>query len=210
MHANRRAVPSFITCCLALTVALVAAGPVTAAPLPLDRGALGNIPRTVELESRVLDAEGMPLNGRRDLTLRYFSTAGVELYAESLSGVEILDGRLQVTLGTGDAAGATRLPSLHSVFAAHPEVELEVMVEGAAFEPRLGILPAGHSLKSRLAAAAVRPAEDDGEHWKGYTEPGGRQDAGAPKGSDADSTPTLRRRPQVAPWPSSRLPLGPS
>ncbi len=142
---------------LALAV-LVAAGPLAA----------GDFPQTVAFRGEALDASGLPLAGSHDLTFRYFDGSGNELFAERLAGVTVASGAFTVELGTGRAAGHGRFASLEAVFAAHPEVQMEVAVDGIVQEPRLGILPAGHSLKSALVAAGVRPAQDNEVHWKGY------------------------------------------
>jgi|CXWL01.1.fsa_nt_gi hypothetical protein len=141
-----------------------------AVALPL---AAAEFPRTVPYLGQTLDAAGQPLGGTHELTVRYFDLAGAELYAETLPGVVVKRGNFQIELGTGRALAGRAFDSLQAVFAAHPEVEMELAVDGLVQEPRLGILPAGHSLKSRLVAAGVRQANDDQPHWKGYELAGG-------------------------------------
>ena len=144
-----------LTLALAL---LAAAGPLTA----------GDFPRTVAFHGEAVDASGLPLAGSHDLTVRYLDLSGNELFAEQLAGVAVTNGAFTVELGTGLAAEGLRFASLEAAFAAHPELAMELSVDGTVQEPRLGILPAGHSLKSALVAAGVRPEQDNEVHWKGY------------------------------------------
>jgi hypothetical protein len=164
--------------------ALVAAGPLTAA----------DFPQTVSYQGEALDAAGMPLAGNHAMTFRYFGPGGKELLAESMGSVAVAAGRFAVQLGTGVLAEGGAYPSLEALFAANPQVELEVAVDGVVYEPRLGILPAGHSLKSRLVLAGVRKEDDGQAHWEGYAARGGatavQSGILAPAGS--------RRQPPVA------------
>ncbi len=157
--------------------ALVAASPLVAA----------DFPRTVSYQGESLDTAGQPLGGSHDMTFRYFDPDGRELLVETIESVEVTAGRFAVELGTGTFASSGTYSSLEAMFAAHPKVEMEVVVDGLAYEPRLGILPAGHSLKSRLVAAGVRQEEDSEVHWKGYESRGGatavQSGVLAPKGS---------------------------
>jgi hypothetical protein len=124
-------------------------------------------PDQVSFESQVEDSAGLALQGVFDMEFRYYDAAGQELLSERHSEVRVSDGRFEVELGTGQLS-STGYDSLGAVFATHPGVEVEVTVGGVTQSPRVGILPAGHSLKSRLVAAGVR-SEDDGEaHWKHY------------------------------------------
>ncbi|MDX1997187.1 MAG: hypothetical protein SF066_05665 [Thermoanaerobaculia bacterium] len=138
---------------------------VSAVALPL---AAAEFPKSVRYEGQALDASGQPLSGAFELTVRYFDTKGAELYAEAHSGVEVERGDFVAELGTGACLAAGSFESLQAVFAAHPEVSMEIAVNGVVQEPRLGILPAGHSLKSRLVAAGIRTGKEDQPHWKGY------------------------------------------
>ncbi|HEX4953380.1 MAG TPA: hypothetical protein VF017_08310 [Thermoanaerobaculia bacterium] len=148
---------------LLLAAVLLAAGPLAAA----------DFPRTVTFRGESLDAAGQPLSGTHDLSFRYFDPAGAELFAEAIPAVTVTAGSFQVELGTGEPVGQAAYRSLEAMFAKHPQVEMEVSVDGTPFEPRLGILPAGHSLKSRLVAAGLRAEQDEEEHWKGYEKRGG-------------------------------------
>ena len=130
---------------------------VLAAPLQATASAQ-NVPETVPFAGRFADspnAAGVDLSA---LTLTYFSTAGEKLFTETIAGVEVSDGQFEITLGSGAPGANTSFTSLGSVFSRHPEVRLEISLGDTIYEPRLGILPAGHSLRSRLVAAAVRPA----------------------------------------------------
>ncbi len=130
--------------------------------------AASDFSQTATYQGQALNAIGQPLEGSHDLVVRYFDAKSQELYAESIPAVPVVAGGFEVELGTGARLGATALPTLQAVFAAHPELTMEVAINGVAQEPRLGILPAGHSLKSSLVAAGVRPEQDNEVHWKGY------------------------------------------
>jgi hypothetical protein len=120
------------------------------------------------LNRQIFDDHGKPLSGRHDLTLTYYDPTGQRLFAETLPAVEIRAGQLKVELGSGHAVGEQTFKTLKSVFAAHPELSLEVAVDGQAQAPQIGVLPAGHSLKSLLIARGEREDDDD-QHWKHYT-----------------------------------------
>ena len=161
---RHRSLPNWI-----LVLALVgAAVGVIGSPL-----AAAGLPRTVDYAGDIVDAAGAPLSGIHDLTLTYFDTSGELLFVETMSSVEIIEGRLKIELGTGRAAEDGAHDTLAAVFASHPEVALEITVGRQVQAPRIGILPAGHSLKSRLVAAGLRADDDDDPHWKRYTAPGG-------------------------------------
>jgi len=148
---------------LVALVALLAVSPMFAA----------DFPKTVSYEGQILDAAGSPLAGTYTVTFHYWDLAGEELLTETIRSIAIAGGQLQVELGTGTLSKAGRFDSLHSMFALHPEVEVEVEIEGTLYEPRQSILPAGHSMKSRLVAAGVRAPVDNQAHWKHYEVRGG-------------------------------------
>jgi len=165
---------------------------VGAALLASTAGMAGPFPQQVSFEVQAIDKAGEPVEGTFDMDFRYFDLAGEELLAERLNEVQVTAGRFEVELGSGRlTAGA--YDSLESVFAAHPRVEVEVTIGDTVQSPRVGILPAGHSLKSRLVAAGVRDEEDDELHWKHYEARGGATGVQAailaPAGSPADHSP---------------------
>lgn len=143
--------------------------------------------RGVEYEGQIIEAPGEPLSGKHTMNLRYFGSASDPVFAETLTDVEILDGSFRVTLGSGEAVDGGRYNSLEELFRDHPTVEMEVAVAGTPFEPRIEILPAGHSLESHLVAAGLRQREDGGLHWDGYRSRNGATAVGAavlaPRGS---------------------------
>ena len=142
---------------IVIGVALVTSGSIAAGPFPSQ----------VSLESQAVGGNGAPLEGSFDMVFRYTDLAGETLLIEHQSEVAVTDGRFAVELGTGRmTAGAEG--SLESAFATHPEVEVEVTIGDEVQSPRVGILPAGHSLKSRLVAAGVRDEADGEAHWKHY------------------------------------------
>ncbi len=145
-------------CLLGMALALCLASPLSAT----------GFPATVSYSGEALDTRGAPLSGNFEVEVRYLDLKGRELFAESLGGVRVMSGRITLELGTGKPAAEVAYRSLETAFAAHPELEMELVFDGVVQEPRIGILPAGHSLKSALVAAGARPAEDGEVHWKGY------------------------------------------
>ena len=161
------------------------------------------------LSRQIFDSHGKPLSGRHDLMLTYYDPVGQRLFAETLPAVEIKAGQLRVELGSGQAIGDSSFETLKSVFTVHPELSLEVAVDGQAQAPQMGVLPAGHSLKSLLIARGDREEdEDDDLHWKHYTtgndstaiqsavlNPAGPERVSANNASDN----SFRRRPYTVP-----------
>ena len=153
-----------------------------------------------------VDAAGQPLAGRHEVTLRYLDVEGTQLLTEAFTAIEISGGRFAVQPGTGRVVAATSHETVASVFAEHPQLDLEVTIDGVAHEPLVGVLPASHSLKSRLVAAGLRSDDDDDPHWKGYQSPNGKTafQSGVltPAGTarqEPDSEGTVRRRPYTLP-----------
>ncbi len=122
----------------------------------------------VSYRGAVSDETGKPVNGTYDLQFRYFDHQGRELLlVEQQPQVAIVDGHFQVKLGTGNFLPETPNKTLQQVFTAHAEVLLEVALDGRVHEPRIRVLPAGHSQASR-AQLGSSPGADDKPHWKGY------------------------------------------
>ncbi len=142
-------------------------------PVSADAPQTATFPRTVVYQGQSLDGAGQALTGIHAMTFRYLDPAGRELLAETLPAVAVVDGRFKVELGTGRPLAGSDYASLAAVFASHARVEMEVSIDGEVQEPRLAILPAGHSLKSRLVLAGARQEDDDAEHWHGYEAKGG-------------------------------------
>ncbi len=134
----------------------------------------GPFPDGLAYRGQAVDANGAPLEGVHEMALRYFDAAGSEeLLAETHTGVRAEDGRFEIKLGGGELRRTAAYAALVEVFAGHPEVLLEVTISGRLQSPRVKILPAGHSLKSRLVAAGERQPEDGKPHWKHYEHRGG-------------------------------------
>ncbi len=146
----------------ATTVLLIGAALLTSAAT-----LAGPFPSRVGFECRAVDEVGEPLEGTFDMVFRYMDLSGAALLTERQDDVEVTAGRFEVELGSG-RLDTTTFDSLESVFSAHPQVEVEVTIGDVVQSPRVGVLPAGHSLKSRLVAAGVRDEEDDEAHWKHY------------------------------------------
>ncbi len=151
----------------------------------------------------VLDAEGRPVSGSHDMVLRYYGAAGTQpLFVEALADVQVNDGCFELALGSGAVFEDLQFDALEGVFAANPDVELEVVIDGRLQEPRLRILPGGHSEASRLVLAGV-VVDDDEPHSKGFRSkstasavqaaslrPGGRVSSGV-----IVNTPTMQSNP---------------
>jgi hypothetical protein len=167
--ARRHQLPLLALTALALAVFAGAALPLTAAPTADP----ATFPASVAYQGTALDAAGAPLTGLYPMTFRYFDRAGAELLAETIDAVQVDGGSFQVDLGTGTALEGGTYGTLQALFAEQPELELEVTVNGVRYEPRVGILPAGHSLKSRLVAAGLRSNDDKEVQWKHYEDRNG-------------------------------------
>jgi uncharacterized repeat protein (TIGR01451 family) len=133
-------------------------------------------PNRVHFQGWVESPSGNPLDGEFDMRLRYFDSGGSgELLVETREGFRVRSGHLDMILGEGriaDGAGPVSYRTLGEMFASHAEVQLEVAIEGRVYQPRVRILPAGHSLESRLVLAGTRTLDDGEPHWKHYREPG--------------------------------------
>lgn len=207
MNSLRRRVNAPVTALVLVAAALLAAAALGTMPL-----SAAEFPRTVSYQGEVLDATGAPMTGHHALTVRYFDPAGEQVYAEVLEHIEVKAGSFAVELGTGTPVVSSRFASLQATFAHLPKVEMEVLFDGVAQEPRIGILPAGHSLKSRLVAAGLRAAQDDDEHWKHYDEVDGataiQSGVLAPRGTrplEPVEEGTTWRRPYTLPVVGPRL-----
>lgn len=133
----------------------------------------GDHSETVAYEGHVVDAEGHPLEGEYAAVFLYFDRDGRPLFEERADVLRVTRGYFVFELGTGRVEAGRPFASLNKVFAAHPFVELEVRLGETTFGPRVGLLPSGHSAKTRLVAAGVRRMEDDEAHWRHYEHPSG-------------------------------------
>jgi len=124
--------------------------------------------RQVDYDGHVVGSDGEPVTGHYPLQVAYFDADGKPAFAETFSDVAISRGDFRVTLGAGEPQGSGRYASLAELFAAQPQAEMEISVAGTTYGPRLGILPAGHSLETRMVAAGLRERADGQSHWEGY------------------------------------------
>jgi len=155
-------------------------------------------------ETTMVDLDGQPLDHYGEITVHYFDLYGERLLVESFVEGRVAEGQLSLDLGRGEAQPTESYSTVAEVFAAYAELEIEVVLDEAIQEPRIGILPAGHSLKSTLVAAGVRPANDNDPHWEGYESksPTTAFQSGvlAPAGSRAQGdTDSVRSRPYTLP-----------
>ncbi len=123
---------------------------------------------SLRYDGLVVSAAGQPLSGRHELQLSCFAPdVRGPLYVETHHGVEVTAGRFIVVLGGGTAASGFTAASLAAAFASHPELALEVAVDGTLQAPRIAVLPAGHSNETRARAAGAGSGTGD-QHAKGY------------------------------------------
>jgi len=105
------------------------------------------IPGVVHYQARLMDADGKPLNG--EVSVRMFvydsATEGASgdlddahlIYAEDLGEVNVVRGRLAVSIGTGEALGPFAGSSLPArAMAEAGDLYLEIEIEGEALSPR--------------------------------------------------------------------------
>ena len=121
-------------------------------------------PESLHLRARAVDASGAALEGRHDLAVRLLDASGeTELRVERRAGVPFTDGSFELKLGR--AAGPLR-----QIFARHPELWLELTLDGVKQYPRISVLPAGHSQESRLLLTGRTPKEGE-LHWRASARP---------------------------------------
>ena len=154
---------------------------------------------------QIADHTGAPLEGPHTLTVRYLDAQSSVLFIETFNSVAIRDGHFELALGAGKPDEQHANSSLADVFAKHPRLSFEVAIGGVVQAPRIGVLPAGHSLKTRLIAAGVSDKGEDRAHWKHYETQNGatslQSGVLAPAGSVdlLPSSETVRRRPFTMP-----------
>ncbi|MCP4899380.1 MAG: hypothetical protein GY906_20640, partial [bacterium] len=149
------------------------------------------------------------------MEFRFFGEAGNEpIYVEVQPTVSVKEGRFQVVLGTGvPSENSSTERSLHDVFAANPEVQVEVVVAGQVQTPRIHILPAGHSQRSRTLLSGPL-SDDDEQHWKGYDSKSSATAVQAttlrPAGSESSSSSSNVKSQQTNPFLINVISLGTS
>lgn len=90
-------------------------------------------PVSVSYSGEAQTAEGRPLEGRYEVEVRYFDKTGArQLWSERFALVDVAAGRFVVELGRGQilAGGARQFASLHDLFAANYQVELDFSFAG--------------------------------------------------------------------------------
>ena len=122
----------------------------------------------VVFRGSAVDARQNPLVGAHDVVLRYYAAGGKTLlFQECFAAVQIDNGDFELLLGHGAAAQLEIAGDLTTVFTNHPELEVEFEIGSVVQQPRIKVLPAGHSQESRaLYAGSV--SDDDKGHTKGY------------------------------------------
>ncbi len=122
----------------------------------------------VVFRGSAVDARQNPLVGTHDVVLRYYAAAGKTLlFQERFAAVQIDNGDFELLLGHGAAAQLEPAGDLATIFETYPEIEVEFEIGSVVQQPRIKVLPAGHSSESRdVFAGAV--SDDDKGHIKGY------------------------------------------
>jgi hypothetical protein len=149
---------------------LLSAGPLAAArpnkvlAIPEDA-----FPASIRYSGEAKAADGRPLEGNYTVEVGFFDKTGQQqLWQERFEGVAVDGGRFAVDLGTGKRVGAWPIASVRAVFASNYQLELDVSFNGIRFGPRVGLLPGGHSLESRLVIDGLRQPNDGKPHWIWY------------------------------------------
>ena len=155
---------------LALVLVLLTGGFASAkgVPEPADRSVIGAESPYTLYEGQALDAVGAPSPERCPLTVRYLDASDQLLLTETHPSIVVENGRFEARLGAGEIEDDSSFDSVEALFAAHPQLEIEIVVGGTTYEPRQTVLPKGHSLKTHLIAAGLHAEDDDQQHWKHY------------------------------------------
>ncbi|HEV8239510.1 MAG TPA: hypothetical protein VGS57_09095 [Thermoanaerobaculia bacterium] len=159
----------------AVTTAVAASILLSTAPLHAARGnkvlAIPEdaFPTSIRYEGQAKAADGRPLEGKHVVDVAVFDKSGAtQLWSERFENVAVSAGQFAVDIGAGQRLGAWPIASMQAVFASNYQVELEVTFDGTKFGPRVGLLPAGHSLESRMVIDGLRQPNDGQRHWNWY------------------------------------------
>lgn len=159
----------------AVVTAVAASILLSSAPLHAARGnkplAISEdaFPTSIRYEGQAKAADGRPLEGTHTVDLAVFDKSGAtQLWQERFEGVAVSGGKFAVTIGAGKRVGAWPIASMQAIFASNYQLELELTFDGTKFGPRIGLLPAGHSLESRLVIDGARQPADGQQHWNWY------------------------------------------
>ena len=129
---------------------------------------LKHFPKTLEYNAVFSEKQNFSSQKNHKVIVKYFSKNREESsYSESFKKVSIEDNTAKLSLGSGKRDRDSEFKSLQAFFANNPAVEMQVVVDGKALYPKVGILPAGHSQESS-AFLQGKKSGDDGSHWKGY------------------------------------------
>ena len=129
---------------------------------------LKHFPKTLEYNAVFSEKQNFSNQKNHKVIVKYFSKNSEEnSYSESFKKVSIQDNKAKLSLGLGKRDKTSRFDSLQAFFANNPTVEMQIVVDGKALYPKVGILPAGHSQESS-ALLQGKKSGDDGSHWKGY------------------------------------------
>lgn len=113
------------------------------------------------------DASGQPLEGPRAVSVRYFD-GDQELVVEEFTAVAVSRGRFELGLGAGALRPGSPFADIQELFAHHPVLELAFAIDGVEQSPRVRLLPAGHSMETRMILAGLASANDSAPHSKKY------------------------------------------
>lgn len=119
-------------------------------------------PTHFDFHGSVQDRQGSALEGVKPVSIRLLSADETSVLGSELDPKIIFDeGRFSLTIGDSESL------DVQAISAAHPELLMELTIDGQLQGPLIRIQPAGHSTQSRLTLAGV--ANKDGSlHSKGY------------------------------------------
>ena len=106
------------------------------------------IPGTISYQGKLTDAEGLLIDGQRDITFTLFteSSGGGSVWTEPHSDVSVTNGLFNVMLGSTN--------DLTDVFREKDQLFLEISVEGEPLDPRQKMASTGYALQAKSLSAA--------------------------------------------------------
>ncbi len=118
-------------------------------------------PEHFSYKGMLVNENGQAIDGMFPVSIRLMADANRELAKQQFANVRFEAGRFELLIGKSSTMNFQSLASQHS------QMLLEISVDGQLYGPLIGIQPAGHSMKTRLALSGA----DTGEgklHSKGF------------------------------------------
>ncbi len=111
------------------------------------------------------------LNGSFSVTVHYFDRSGeVQVAKESFEKIGFVDGTFTLNLGSGKFSSYPQNKKQHSLnllVEENYDLLLHFQIDSIAYAPRIHLLGAGHSLKSRLSLSGLEDKKKT-KHWAAY------------------------------------------